>query len=568
MNVRAVLTLAFLALALASSAADRKKKIPDFVTVPIDLKKSPIKDQRDSSCRPDLGYAGCLTEVSLYNEAFGPWAYGPGAAATEAAFKACGAKFIRQWNAIDEWQRGMAGEGNRASPKACYSLWKKCGARVLLTIENYGVFVDKKLKKRSSDIEDLKRVIAQYMDWIVKNKFTDVVAGFEMGNEAYFGNDPETYAARVEAIIPIILKAMPEAKIGIPIAEYRAGDPDLDVVRKRLGEKKMMAGGGEFSLNRLNQWSGRFVTALSNQMDKVTHVIYHFYGGDGAYGCSAAGFDRIRKFAEVYPQLKGKRVWISEWRERSDEDQRCHQMFFSTLWKAHYMLLALSRQEVDGINLHCLGCLAGGLNIGMNCSYYQGCPWIAGFFGQSDPLGGYNVHPDPDGGVGIRHYEVGPAGPLFKMYTDALMEHPIILERGTLTGGAGPNVSLWSSALYYGSARKRLSALASGAKELPPVMGNVDWVATCDPDRKSVALLMVNSCEKPQKVLIQCKGGRFTGTVKTVELTCPPEHVFSHGVPGEPPLWTLREFDRKLPGSGKVELSIPGDCVQVLTLAL
>ena len=56
--------------------------------------------------------------------------------------------------------------------------------------------------------------------------------------------------------------------------------------------------------------------------------------------------------------------------------------------------------------------------------------------------------------------------------------------------------------------------------------------------------------------------------MKTVELTCPPEHVFSHGVPGEPPLWTLREVDRKLPGSGKVELSIPGDCVQVLTLAL
>ena len=69
-------------------------------TITIDVDKSPIKDQRDSTSRPDLGYAGCLTEVSLYNDALSTWAYGAGIKETEKALRACGARFIRQWNAV------------------------------------------------------------------------------------------------------------------------------------------------------------------------------------------------------------------------------------------------------------------------------------------------------------------------------------------------------------------------------------------------------------------------------------------------------------------------------------
>ena len=272
--------------------------------VVLDIESSPIKDQRDSTCRPDLGYAGCLTEVSLYNDAF-TWAYGAGIKETEKALVGCGAKFLHQWNALEEWQRGLAGEWNRCDPKVCFALWKKLGIRVLLTLELYSVFTGKKLEKRTGDIEIVKKTVGRYVEWIVRNRFKDVVAGFELGNEAYFGNNPEWYAERCEAVVPEILRIWPEAKIGIPIAEYRAGDPDLEQVRRRLGEKKMMAGRGEFEINRFNQWSGRFVTALSNQIDKVTHVIYHFYGADAAYGCSASGFGRVHDFAKVYPRIAG-----------------------------------------------------------------------------------------------------------------------------------------------------------------------------------------------------------------------------------------------------------------------
>ena len=509
----------------------------------LDLETSPIKDQRNSTCRPDLGYAGCLTEVSLYNEAFGLWAYGAGIKETENALVDCGARFVRQWNALEEWQRGMAGEWNRSDPKVHFGLWKKLGIRILLTLELYSVFTGKKLGKKTDDIEVVKKTVGRFVEWLVRNKFKDVVAGFELGNEAYFGNEPEWYAGRCEAVIPEILKIWPEAKIGIPIAEYRAGDPDLDVVRKRLGEKKMMAGGGEFEINRCNQWSGRFVTALSNQIDKVTHVIYHFYGADAAYGCSASGFGRVHNFAKIYPQIAGKRVWITEWRERSDEDIRCHQMFFSTLWKSHYMLLALAQPNVDGINQHCLGGYAGGLNISMNCSCGPGQPWWSGFVAQSDPSQGYNFYHDPDGGFGKHRYQVGPAGPLYKMYTDALLDHPIIQEHGTL-GGQGSKASCWASALYYESANRQRNVLNRGGawKDVPPIRGNVEWIAALNPAKSSLAMLMVNTTDEPVSLPLKVRPKSFGQVAKVRILSCPKELVYHHSIPGEDPLWSTDAY--------------------------
>jgi hypothetical protein len=107
----------------------------------IDVNSSPIKDQRDSTCAPDLGYAGCLTEVSLYNDAFSPWAYGSGAKQTEKALRDCGARFMRQWDAVKTWQLGMSGAGNVANPKLYWSLWKKMGVKILFTPVFLAVFL-------------------------------------------------------------------------------------------------------------------------------------------------------------------------------------------------------------------------------------------------------------------------------------------------------------------------------------------------------------------------------------------------------------------------------------------
>jgi len=539
------------------------------ITITLDVNQSPIKDQRDSTCRPDLGYAGCLTECSLYNDAFSPWAYGDGIKETEKALKACGARFLRQWNAIDEWQRGIAREWNRADPKIYWALWKKMGIKVLFTLEHYGVFSDKKISKRSGDIEVVKKVMCDYVKWIQKNKFQDVVAGFELGNEPYFGNEPEVYAERWCAIVPEIKKLWPEVKIGMPVAEYRAGDPDLDVVRKRLGEKKMMPGGGEFEINRFNQWSGRFVVAMSNQLHNISHIIYHFYGGDAPYGCSASGFARVHNFAKIYPQIADKRVWITEWRERSDEDVRCHKMFASTLFKGHYMLSVLAQPNIDGINQHCLGCFSGGLFISMNCSF-QGQPWRTGWFFQSDPSQGYNFYPDPDGGPGIRRYQLGPAAPLYKIYTDALMDHPIILDHGTL-GGQGPKSSCWSSALFYGSCHKQREWLNQGKPwdKVPPVRGNVEWIAALSPNKKSLCFLMTNTTVENQELPVVLTGAEFHGTATLKSVACPPELIYHHGIPGEDPLWYTEE--RKLTSAfqgSRGALPIGPDTIQAVIIPI
>ena len=540
------------------------------VTLSVDVDASPIKDQRNSTCRPDLGFAGCLTECSLYNEAFSAWAYGAGIKDTEKALKACGARLLRQWDAVRGWQKGMSGTGVGPNPKAYWDLWKKLGIRVLFTLEHYGAWPDKKCeRKRTGDLETVKRVICDYIRWIQKNRYQDVVAGFELGNEPYFGNDPEAYAARWRAIIPEIRKLWPDVKLGIPIAEYRAGDPDLDVVRKRLGEKNMIAGGGPFEINRFNQWSGRFIVALSNQIESVTHVIYHFYGGDAAYGCSAAGFGRIRNFARIYPQIADKRVWITEWRERSDEDVRCHQMFASTLFKAHYMLSVLAQPNIDGVNLHSFGSLSGALNISMNCSF-KGEPWRSGFFFQSDPAGGYCFYPDPDGGPGVRRYLMGPAAPLFRIFTDALTGHPVILEHGTL-GGQGPKASCWSSAIFYGSSNAQRNVLNGGGRweDVPAIKGNVEWIAAVNPEKTSLALLMCNTTVRRHELPLVLSHAEFAGPVTYRSVACPPERIYHHSIPGEDPLWSADE--RKLASGFKGAegvVSIEPDTIQSVIVGL
>jgi hypothetical protein len=59
------------------------------------------------------------------------------------------------------------------------------------------------------------------------------VAGFELGNEPYWGKDPEEYGRRWCAIVPAMKEVWPDAQIGMPLAEYRPNDPDIASVCAR-----------------------------------------------------------------------------------------------------------------------------------------------------------------------------------------------------------------------------------------------------------------------------------------------------------------------------------------------
>ena len=533
------------------------------VTIIADADDTPIKDLRNSTSAPDLGYAGAMLESSTL---VAEWFYISNRVESAKLIRDAGAWVVRPWSANDLWQRGMAWattkdreammkkyrNGVLIDPHAYFSFWKENGMKAILCLEQYGVYGDAEKGTRVSDIETTKKVICDYVQWIVDNGYKECVAGFELGNEPYFGNDPELYGQRWSEIVPAMKSIWPEMKIGMPLAEYRPNDPDIAAVRARATGLDWVQGGGEFSFGRLNQWSGRFVVAMSNQLHNISHVIYHFYGADAAYGCGPSGFARVKNFAKVFPEIADKRVWITEWRERSDEDDRCHQTFSSSLWKGHYLLSCLAQPNIDGISLHNLATLAGGLAVSTGS-------WMV----QWDPSG--RDYPDPDY-EGVPRMEVGPSGPVFSIYTEALKSHPLVLNHGNCEK-QGKDVIIWACALYYGSTWAQVNALAKN-KPMPPVKGNVEWVVTMNADKTSLSVLMVNSNTRKLDMPIKLKGVKFAGEPVVKSVTIAEGHVYSHLIPGERPLWKISEQKLARLEGDKAVLPIGPNTVQSVTIPL
>ena len=556
-----ILDKSLIAVSVAALALSSQAEWP--VTIIADADDTPIKDLRNSTSAPDLGYAGAMLESSTL---IAEWFYISNRVESAKLIRDAGAWVVRPWSANDLWQRGMAWattkdreammkkyrNGVLIDPHAYFSFWKENGMKAILCLEQYGVYGDAEKGTRVSDIETTKKVICDYVQWIVDNGYKECVAGFELGNEPYFGNDPELYGQRWSEIVPAMKSIWPEMKIGMPLAEYRPNDPDIAAVRARATGLDWVQGGGEFSFGRLNQWSGRFVVAMSNQLHNISHVIYHFYGADAAYGCGPSGFARVKNFAKVFPEIADKRVWITEWRERSDEDDRCHQTFSSSLWKGHYLLSCLAQPNIDGISLHNLATLAGGLAVSTGS-------WMV----QWDPSG--RDYPDPDY-EGVPRMEVGPSGPVFSIYTKALKSHPLVLNHGNCEK-QGKDVIIWACALYYGSTWAQVNALAKN-KPMPPVKGNVEWVVTMNADKTSLSVLMVNSNTRKLDMPIKLKGVKFAGEPVVKSVTIAEGHVYSHLIPGERPLWKISEQKLARLEGDKAVLPIGPNTVQSVTIPL
>ena len=525
---------------------------PDM-SITLDPSKPAFKDQRKSRTAPDIGYAGSIADQGgrFFEEFF---VRDPDA--TWRTFEAAGAHFVKEWNANRSWQVGRAyaalktdeereafrkrHNGTWANvcgdPKISYDWRQKHGVKTLLCIEQYGVYADDRAEVWTNDIAVVKRSILEFVRWIVDNGYRDQVAGFELGNEPFFAckdDSPEVYAERWAQIVPEIKRIFPECNIGIPIAEYRAGDPDIAAVRARsTAVDKWFADSKEFGFQNLNQWSGRFIVAFSNQLHNVSHVVYHFYGGDAAYGCGPCGYARLRRFAEIFPEIKDKRVWITEWRERSDEDQRCQQMHSSSIFKAHYMLSTICQPEIDGICLHTAATLSGGFLLS------DGRRWHM----QIDEV---PLHPfaDPDG-LGRPRLLVGPVGPVFKLYSEALLKHPLIYDHGVADCGTITDRHYWSAAGFYAFHHKMVKWLSAGAdpKKKPVSTGNAEWTLALNPEKTSVSMLVCNSLPRAWKPKFSVTGYEV-GKPHYRTFRCKEEHVFLHQVPGEPkPTWE-EEYD-------------------------
>lgn len=511
---KAGMAAAVLLAALAVGAAPVPTTAKPDMTVEFDLKMPTFRDLSESSAFPTLGYAGCIADEEwegLFEEFF---VKSPDR--TWEVFKGAGARLVKEWNADSHWNEN---DPDHRWAKITYSWRKQHGVKVLLCIENGG-----------RTINDARRRILGFVQWIVDNGFKDQVAGIELGNEPYWGSAPEQFAARWAAIVPDIKKIWPEVHLGFSIAEYRAGDPDIESVRSRLSavDEWFEFGGGEWGMMKINQWSGRFINAFSNCLHHCSHVIYHFYGGTSPYGCSYAGIQRIRNFAKAFPEVRDKKVWITEWRYMADQDLFRQQSFHIAMFDALYMMMCICQPEIDGLSAHQCGQLSGGFYITDGRGHWGQRRYCAPQFERP--------FPDPDW-TGRPRIEVGPAGPVFKLLNEAILDHPHVLARGRRTDGSIDDGSYWSS---------HLCSSQLGGK------GVLEWILLADASRESVALVVANADAQEWKPPLKTVGCSL-GKPKVRVYRCRPEHVMMRQDPSAPRLSWEEEFEGE---AGKV--SVPG----------
>jgi hypothetical protein len=115
-----------------------------------------------------------------------------------------------------------------------------------------------------------------------------------------------------------------------------------------------------------------------------------------------------------------------------------------------------------------------------------------------------------------------------------------------------------------------MRAMANGLpkERWPKLQSNVEWVATMSADRTSLSVLMVNTNGRRIDMPIELKGYEFAGEPVVRSVTIPAEHVYSHLIPGERPLWQEREERRPAMSGASGALAIEPNTVQSVTVPI
>ena len=519
-----------LALTIALVASVRAA---DF-EIDLDIGAKPIKDVRESTCGPEIGYAGCFLQgvppTSWHNEEY--W-FRDHAEETSGAMREAGAWFQRMWNA-NGWFAHRVPDTNpdpkkryaQSHPEIAFKFWKDNGFKVLFTLEAWN--------------DTAKTNILEFVNWIVDNDYKGVVAGFELGNESYYDKRYPELAPRWTEIVNEMTRLWPGVKIGINVAELFELNPDLEHVRERMLAAGAIKRDSYFAAATFNQNSAKFIVAMSNCIDKVTHVIYHAYGAETPYSCSYYGFQRFRNFCSAFPELKGKKFWLSEVRPRSDEDNRCQRQFRESLIMAHYSLMALAQPDFDGFNHHQILALSGGL--------YQsnGRSWQIQWRDAGGEL------PDFRAPAGRPRLDVGSCGVMYRILTEGVKTHPLVLAHGT-SQAMNTEDAFFTSARVTDEVYARRRAIKEG-REPPEVKGEVEWLALTDAKRNELCLLMVNTKSETQSVRLRAGGRRFAAPTY-VTLSCPERYLDCREVPGDGKPWTQLSFEDSTLGCEVVRMA-------------
>lgn len=535
MKILVAAALPFLAAVCVAAPAEMTISVPA---------EAFVKDLSALGCAPGFGYNDDLRSVSTGEaDVF----YSQRTNETARAFRAAGVRVLRAGSVLD-WQGEFASRLGVAARRPSrrlqvldpatdwhfaplgdfYGFCKANGVKFVVMLSPK--VLDESKKELTSDPQKVLEVTMAYLRWIRAQGFEEVVAGFEMENEPYFGTDLDGYVARWRLLLPAIRREWPKTPIGMPIARYSNDDPDLVAVRAAALRKDRIATDNGKDVEHLNQWNGNVATGLGKEaLDCITHLVIHVYGAEGHWNTNINGINRARVVQRILPELAGKKFWITEWRERSRENPYSHRAFRMTLWKALFLQMTLRQKDVDLVCLHDLGRVSGGLYVARDGKWQYG-------FG---PEGKADVIPD-SGWTGVAHLDVGGPGALFRLYGDLVMRCPVVLAGGAPNGDR-ESIVFYESVKDYTKAR-----MEKGVDDPSVIRGGLGWLALADRGRTRVGLLLVNTSAEPIAVKADFKGRTLASPLFRV-LSAPADRLDVYETPGDPKPWRLESWMDKLP---------------------
>ena len=549
------------ATSIAIAAAFCAGSVLAEFSIVVDPRAKPIHDTRSSTCGPVVGYSGCTMVENA----------GPGDTYyfdevrydTAEAMKESGAWFQRLRGA-NGWfaARNQKGEDGKpmSNPDAAFRFWKANGFKVLMTLECWC----------GAD----KQEILDLVKYIIDNKYQDCVAGFELGSEtSYFHPKYAKLAPRWAEVVRELVKMWPGIKLGISLVELFEQNPDPAQVRSRLLGDEPIERNAYFEAAEFNRYSAQFIVAMSEEkvMDKITHVVWHALGAESPYSCSYHGLKRFRAFAEAFPELKGKRLWLSEVRPRSNEDFNCQRYFRETLIMGHYAVMMLAQPDVDGYNHHQFWAIAGGIFQSDGRSY--GDQW----------QDGTGFYPDFRAPFNRPNWDLNHLGVSYRIITEGMKQCPIVVAYGTSKDPEGKDEnSFYTSAKFTDQVYDRRRAIKEGKRgsAIPKVDGEVEWVVTTG--NGLYCIIMVNSKQTAEKFTFTVKGRQLAApNYRTI--SCPEKFLDCREIPGEGHPWKQLSWEDSQFGFASVamernegikpkadvaELEIGPNTIQTVTFAV
>jgi len=498
------------------------------IDIDIDLKAKPIKDMKGTANGIAMGVNGAMEAWLSHVNGNDDILFVSNKVETARIFREAGLRVMRL-QGMNTWfnnrsKRTKDGKYPLTNPKAAFDFYQANGIKVFVCLEcpNQGAVAN----------------CVEIIQWIVDNGYKDQVVGVEMGNETYASRDYYKRAEFWPQVIDAAHKIWPKLSFGIVIGEYMENDPDIAQIAARMKSNESLHHGwtydtGYFSAGELNRNTARFVEAMSNHLHKIDHIIYHGYGAETPYSCSYYGFQRFRNFIEAYPQLKGRNYWLTEVRLRSDEDNRCQRIFRETLLWSHYALMALCQPETDALLQHQASSLSGTVYQSTGKSW--AVQWMDGAKWGSREI------PDRVSPYDMPRLEVGSMGVLYRLFTEAIMDHPQFLAHGTSKVRDAED-TFFTSARVTDQVYKRRRALIEGTSkdQAPKVEGEVEWVAAHGSGE--LCLLMVNTKSTPETFRVTVKDKLFYAPVYRT-LSCPEEFVDCRAIPGDGPVWRQASWE-------------------------